>query len=555
MSDAIQLNPPDFGPYLAVTDDGYIWWLLKDAIRLGAGFRPFVDDHAVLEPELRATNKRALANERTLIGAFGDTRLNIAKPMTFERDGFRYVDAAGFLTWLSQYICRTQAKIEFPDELVAAVRIALAKAEAERPPRAPKEFESLTLALEEHFDKPLDALPAELRHRVEQECLVPWDALAPVQRRSVALQLDYQSDPATQEERQFWWDFYMKRDATEKQIAEWETASAPTASDLALKEARLKELRQELARMELQQRQTGSDYYPARQRLNNADGAFAATPDSPVHFIAYPKALKLLADRLDATPEELAGWVWMEAKSGGLDAYLNANELDPPPKFYYSLGSGDDFDYLSPLMACWFSDEDIAHFEPTTRFITGKALIERWSRHPGVKPEAYIRAKIAESRLLDGHPKYGGTQGSYSEDASFPPLTMALFVLAHVEDIEAEDFAGVDERAEPAGSPCQPVSAWQIRHHFPVVRDADANDKWWKEKMADAERYGLLDCRVGEGKKGPGGSLWRPDLIAGWLVDRQAKDRDGLSIVAARAALKKFPGCEEIADELFPPDE
>lgn len=455
MSDAIQLNPPDFGPYLNVTDDGYIWWPLKDAIRLGAGFRPFVDDHAVLETELRAPNKRALANERTLIGAFGDTRLNIAKPMTFERDGFRYVDAAGFLTWLSQYVCRTQSKIKFPDELVTAVRMALAKAEAERPPRPPKEFESLTLALEEHFDKPLDALPAELRHRVEQESLVPWDALAPVQRRALAIQCDYQSDPATREERQFWWDFYIKRDATEKQIAEWETTSAPTAGDLALKEARLKELRQELARMELQQRQTGSDYYPARKRLNGP-AAPTSTPASPVRFIAYPKALKLLADRLDATPEELAGWVWMEAKSGGLDAYLNANELDPPPKFYYSLGSGDDFDYLSPLMACWFSDEDIAHFEPATRFITGKALIERWSRHPGVKPEAYIRAKIAESRLLDGHPKYGTTQASNPENHSWPPLTMALFVLADVEDIEKEDFGEDGAEDAKTGDEVQP---------------------------------------------------------------------------------------------------
>jgi hypothetical protein len=555
MSDAAKPNPTHFGPYLNVTDDGYIWWPLKDAIRLGAGFRPFADNHAVLETELRAPNKRALANERTLIGAFGDARLSIAKPMTFERDGFRYVDAGAFLTWLSQYICRTQAKIEFPDELVIAVRNALAKAEAERPPSPPKEFESLTLALEEQFDQPLDALPDELRHRVEQEFLVPWRALAPAQRRSVALQWDYQSDPATREERQFWWDFYIKRDATEKQIAEWESASAPTASDLALKEARLKELRQELARMELQERQTRSDYYPLRVRLNDADMAPASAQDERIPYIAYPKAMKLLAHRLDATPEELAAWIWTGPKDGGLAAYLNANELDPPPRFHYNYGNGNDFDYLSPLMACWFGEDDIAHFEPTDRYITGKTLIERWGQQPGLRPEAFIRAKIAESRLLDGHPICGSTQGTCPEQPGFPPLASGLFLLAHVEEIEAEDFAGSDEGEEPADSPCQPVSAWQIRHHFPIVRDADANEKWWKEKMADAERYGLLDCRVGEGKKGPGGSLWRPDLIAGWLVDRQAKDRDGLSLGAARAALKKFPGCEEIADELFPPDE
>lgn len=429
-----------YAPFLRVTDDGYIWWLLKDAIRLGAGFRPFADDHAVLEAELRAPNKRALANERTLIGAFGNARLSIAKPMTFERDGFRYVDAAGFLTWLSQYICGTQAKIKFPDELVTVVQIALAKAEAERPPSPSKEFESLTLALEEHFDKPLDALPDELLRRVEQEFLVPWESLAPAQRRSLAIQWDYQSDPATREERQFWWDFYIKKDAIEKQIAEWVTASAPTASDLALKEARLKELRLEVARMGLQERQTGSVYYPGRVRLNDADMDTATVQDVQGNYIAYPKAMKLLARLLDATREELAAWVWMGPKDGGLAAYLNANELDPPPRFHYSLGNGNDFDYLSPLMACWFSEDEIARFKPADRYITGQELIERWSKRPEIQPAAFIRAKIAESRLLDGHPRFGCTQATCPERADFPPLEMALFALFEVERIEAEDF-------------------------------------------------------------------------------------------------------------------
>jgi len=37
-----------------------------------------------------------------LIGALGDARLTIERPMTFERDGFCYVDAEDFLNWLSQ---------------------------------------------------------------------------------------------------------------------------------------------------------------------------------------------------------------------------------------------------------------------------------------------------------------------------------------------------------------------------------------------------------------------------------------------------------------------
>ena len=110
--------------------------------------------------------------------------------------------------------------------------------------------------------------------------------------------------------------------------------------------------------------------------------------------------------------------------------------------------------------------------------------------------------------------------------------------------------------AEPAfDSLCQPVSAGLIRKNFPVIRDQDTNEKWWKEKMAEAERYGLLDCRVGEGKKGRGGgSLWRPDMIAGWLVDRHAKGKEGLSADSVRCGLKKFPGCEDIADRMFRQD-
>ena len=133
---------------------------------------------------------------------------------------------------------------------------------------------------------------------------------------------------------------------------------------------------------------------------------------------------------------------------------------------------------------------------------------------------------------------------------------MALFDLAHVEAIEAEDF-GVDEESGGAAvSPCQPVSAWEVCHSFPVIPNADGNEKWWKEKMADAKRYGLLDCRVGEGKKGRGGgSLWRPAMIAGWLVDRHTNGKDGLPAAAVRRGLKQFPGCEDIADEMFPQDE
>lgn len=137
-----------------------------------------------------------------------------------------------------------------------------------------------------------------------------------------------------------------------------------------------------------------------------------------------------------------------------------------------------------------------------------------------------------------------------------PPLSIGLFALGEIEAIEAEDFDANEEVDVTAAGTCQPVSASLIRQYFQVIRDADANDTWWKEKMADAERYGLRGCRVGGGKKGRGGgSLWRPDMVAGWLVDRHAKGKEGLPVDAARRGLKQFPGCEDIAVQMFPQDE
>ena len=170
-------------------------------------------------------------------------------------------------------------------------------------------------------------------------------------------------------------------------------------------------------------------------------------------YIAYPKALAILAQRLKATPDDVAAWVFLGPELGGLSAYLNANELDPPPTFYYHPDRHGDFDYVSPLMGCWFREDEIAQFKPAAQFITGKELIERWSVHPGVQPEAFIRAKITESRLLDMHPISGQTQGTNPGVSYYPPLISGLFSLAEVEAIEAEDFGlSAGEKASITGN-------------------------------------------------------------------------------------------------------
>ncbi|MBP9058783.1 MAG: hypothetical protein KBF98_00545, partial [Rhodoferax sp.] len=141
------------------------------------------------------------------------------------------------------------------------------------------DFDSLTWAFEDWFDTPLCDLPDALRHRVVQEFFpMPWDTLSADQRRSVALQLDYQHDPATEQDQKFWWDFFERVDNLKKQRAEWEVVATPTAAELALKEARLAELKLELAHMDAQARLARGDYYPERRPSQNKGGVTNAEP-------------------------------------------------------------------------------------------------------------------------------------------------------------------------------------------------------------------------------------------------------------------------------------
>ncbi|MBP6645095.1 MAG: hypothetical protein KA207_04510 [Burkholderiaceae bacterium] len=318
-------------------------------------------------------------------------------------------------------------------------------------------FDALTLALEEWFDTPLSGLPEALLRRVEQEFSpMPWDKLSADQRRSIALQLDYQHDPVTAQDQKFWWDFFERVDSLKKQLAEWEVVATPTATELVLKETRLAELKQELASLDAQKRLARGDYYPARKPGLDKDGAPVTEPAPVIRYVAYPKAMHLLTERLGATTEELAAWIWLGPTDGGIAAFMNANELDPPPRFFYAIGS-DSHDYIAPLMACWFKSDDIDQFVPIDRYVTGAALIERWAKRPGIHAIAFIQAKIAESRLLDIHPIYGGTQGTFSDHRDWPGIESGLFQLSQIDQIEAEDFDGVskpDEAKPPKlGSP------------------------------------------------------------------------------------------------------
>ncbi|QKS29129.1 MAG: hypothetical protein FAZ92_00479 [Accumulibacter sp.] len=326
-------------------------------------------------------------------------------------------------------------------------------------------FESLSEALEEWFERPLTDLPEALRQRVEHEFLpFTWDLLSPEQRRDFTQQWDYKNDPATEPERQAAWDLVARRLEVEGKMREWEHTCAGTATELATKEARLAELREEITKIDLAEKHmSGKERSEKVRRGDRPDESARTDEDFP--YIAYPRAMKRLRERLGATREEVAAWVFWGETQGGLVAYTNANELDPPPKFAFFYTMGDD--YISPLMACWFRRDDIEAFEPDERYITGKTLIERWGNEPHIEPKAFVLAKIEESRLLDIHPNYGGTRATWPEREEFPPLESGLFALSQVKAIEAEDF-GIGTPPVPDAKPAGHLN------HDPVLQ-AKAN--------------------------------------------------------------------------------
>lgn len=164
-------------------------------------------------------------------------------------------------------------------------------------------------------------------------------------------------------------------------------------------------------------------------------------------YVAYPTAMRLLRERLQATPEEMAAWIDIGPEAGGIAAYVNANELDPPPRFSFPPANidrtGPKPKLVASLMKTWFRTDDVANFEPPERYVTGRALVEIWSKIPDLRsPKAYIRSKIAEGQLEDLHPIYGRTAGTFTEEVGFPSLKSALFAVSQVRAVEASELAG-----------------------------------------------------------------------------------------------------------------
>lgn len=111
----------DYRKFLFVGDDGEIWWTLEIAVKLGAGYLPYVDDDQDLIPRLCAPNNRVRADEQTILGAVHDPRLGIEPPQIVGRDDGHFVCARDFLSWLGHYFNATQSLASFPDTLLLQV--------------------------------------------------------------------------------------------------------------------------------------------------------------------------------------------------------------------------------------------------------------------------------------------------------------------------------------------------------------------------------------------------------------------------------------------------
>ena len=292
----------------------------------------------------------------------------------------------------------------------------------------------------------------------------------------------------------------------------------------------------------------GRNQVKCKPDSQNQSVSINAKPTAGACYLPYPKALKILARRYNATREDIAGWVLYGPELGGLAAYETVTGLVDPPRFNYGYYTGNaKADYLSLLMLCWFNAEEIARFNPVEKYITGNMLIERWGEQLGIEPRTFIVAKIRESRLLDCHPIFGMTQMFFFEGDLFPPLETGLFALSQIEEIERSDF-GNDDTGEVSELVSQTsVAAWRIIDQFRVRSDSQDNETWWRSRMSDAGRYKLSDCRHEKGRPGKkDSSMWFPAGIVAWLIEKGHMSKEK----ALKLLRQYYPECSDAADML-----
>lgn len=198
-----------------------------------------------------------------------------------------------------------------------------------------------------------------------------------------------------------------------------------------------------------------------------------------------------------------------------------------------------EVDYLDILMDCEFLERDIDQFVPKDRFITGGALIERWSNVPGIRALQFIQKNIRDGRLHDLDPEWA--HGKESFPAVEEPAPEGMFLLSEIEEIEKVDFGPMNEW-EPQTSPA-PGSAKPAVYGDERQPSADIGSPLSRTQQALAAANARHDQ--------PGGSRDKQAQIREiWATgkylsrDRCAEEECAaldMSFAAARKALRNTP--------------
>jgi hypothetical protein len=291
-----------------------------------------------------------------------------------------------------------------------------------------KRYNSLEAALLDFFETEFDELPGEIRKLLTEAAFFPeiWGDLSPYERRQVAKQWDYAHDPAYQKEVKSLSIINKEISSLAIEIKYSEPLNRPDFESKKKLEGKSGEL-EKLIRI--------------RKRFYD----LLSTEGEPIHevedgqeCISYSDTISILKKKFNAAPEELAAWVVSgedRLRACTKDGWI----LSPPKRLLFNPIVHRDNDYLNALAGCWFLKSEISSFVPKARYITGASLIERWGKAIGEQVEAFIVAKIEESSLDDLHPITGGTRAGDPDDSTLPPLKDALFVKAHIKQIESNE--------------------------------------------------------------------------------------------------------------------
>lgn len=289
-------------------------------------------------------------------------------------------------------------------------------------------FESLEKRLDGWFSKSFDELPGLLK-RIVIPKFQPfgWDNLDPDQRRSLAIQSDYQNDPAKAAHQEYWFNFVVLKQELESQLRGWEAVAAPTAQELSEKERRIAQLRQEIGHRNRLESLLMRRDFPRLVSIDSGGGKSLA----PEKLISMPIALHSLAERLGSSKEEIAAWVYLSEVEGGLSAYKEHRYKGEFQRFYFSPEL--DHDYVGAIANCWFDECEIESFEPVNRYLSGAACVKVLEDDSERDWKVILADLIKSGVIADLHPIVGVTRASSPVDMNLPEFETSLLCVSQVE--------------------------------------------------------------------------------------------------------------------------